>query len=104
MYTAPAPPMQQPMAHARPDDARPMFMPPMQPMPTQAMQSMGMQAMQQAAMFQSMASGASNPSPGPVMVPIPVPVPFSMQKPAAPPSMQVPPGFKLVRIPEQVHA
>merc|ERR1719420_2399762 len=65
-----------------------------------------MQSMQQMAaraVPQSMSSSASNPSPGPIMVPVPVPVPmkmpFSMPQ-FAPQSVPVPPGFKLVRIPE----
>jgi RNA recognition motif-containing protein len=64
--------------------------------------------MQQMALApQSMASCASNPSPGPIMVPVPVPMPFQMPftmpkfaPQSVPQSVQVPKGFKLVRIPE----
>merc|ERR1719359_1649183 len=52
----------------------------------------------------SMAPGASNPSPATIMVPVPVPMPMPMQffMPQLPPqAVPVPPGFKLVRIPEQ---
>jgi RNA-binding protein Musashi len=56
----------------------------------------------------AMPSSASNPSPHqPIMVPVPYPVPFqmpqmpfAMPKPAPPQNMQVPAGFKLVRIPD----
>jgi len=78
----------------------------MQQMATPAMQPMAMQATQQR--FAQTSSGASNPSSGPIMVPVPVPVPFQMPFPMpkpmptmAPQSVPVPPGFKLVRIPEK---
>jgi len=85
----------------------PMQMPPMQPMATPAMQLAAMQAMQQmpaSAAQACTASCATNPSAGPIMVPVPVPMPlqmpFSMPK-FAPQSVAVPPGFKLVKIPEK---
>merc|ERR1719324_631945 len=91
-----------------------MAMPPMQPMAMQATQPMAMQTSQPPAMQTmpqmpapqaSMASAATNPSPGAIMVPVPVPMPmqmpFSMPK-MAPPCVPVPPGFKLVRIPEKI--
>jgi hypothetical protein len=103
-YEERVPAMQQPMAMA---EARPvMAPPPMQPMPAPMVQQMPMQGMQQMAASQLMASYAPNPSPGAMLVPFPVPMPyqmpFSMPKPADPQSVPVPPGFKLVRIPEKV--
>merc|ERR1719191_2498094 len=102
-----APPALQSMpTHA----AQPTMMPPMQQMAPQAMQPMAMQATQQR--FAQTSSSASNQSSGPIMVPVPVPVPFQMPFPMpnpmpnpmptlAPQSVPVPPGFKLVRIPEK---
>merc|ERR1719506_1331855 len=99
--------MQQPMEmppHPM-EEAQPMMMPPMAP---QGMPQMGMRPMPQMPGWpQAMASWAANPSPGAMMVPVPVPVPmqmpFAMPKPAAQ-SVQVPPGFKLVRISDQAEA
>jgi RNA-binding protein Musashi len=92
MYSAPgAPQMMQPMQ-----------MPPMQPMSMPAVQQMGMQTMQQMVAAQSMAFSAPNPSPGRMVIQVPVPVPVQMPSMPTPTgkSVPVPPGFKLVRIPE----
>jgi len=109
MYSAPAPAMQ-PMAQPEVQpmqmpqmQMQPMQMPPMgmQPMAATAAPQMGVQAMQ--PMCQSTASCSSNTSLGRIVVPVPVPVPFQMpfsMPKLAPRSVPVPPGFKLVRIPE----
>jgi hypothetical protein len=77
------------------------------PMPPPAMHQMAV--LGQGAPDAAVPSWAKNTSPGPIMVPYPVPMPmhpamqFSMQnmQKMAPPNVQVPPGFKLVRIPEK---
>jgi hypothetical protein len=99
----------------------PQMQPQMQPMAPSSMQQManaampqmtlqGLQQMAAAAVPpQSMASYPANRSKGPIMVPVPVPVPMTMPFPMPnmpnmanmmPPPVAVPPGFKLVRIPE----
>jgi hypothetical protein len=106
MQPMPMPPMQ-PMQPMAPQGPQPMSMPPMQPMAPQgtqpmAMPQMPMQMMHQQMMPQSM---GSYPQGGKIMVPVPVPMPFQMpfsMPNAAPPSVPVPPGFKLVKIPEPV--
>jgi len=105
MEPMPAPSMQQVPMQQMPMQQMPMQQMPMQQM---AMQQMAMQQMQQMAppAAPQVATGAypTNRSQGSIqMVPVPVPVPFQMpfsMPKGAPQSVAVPPGFKLVRIPE----
>jgi len=103
-------PAMQPMAQA----AHPMSMAPLQPMAPQQTQPMVMQQTMMPAMQPPvpahvapeapMTSWAKNPSPGQMMVPVPMPVqmPSFMMQTVGSQSVPVPPGFKLVRIPEKM--
>jgi hypothetical protein len=84
--------------------AQPMPMPPFQFMATRGAQPMAMQQMPMQSMMQmvsqSMASCAQRQSQGTMMVPVPVPMPSQMPFSMPQTSVPVPPGFKLVKIPE----